>query len=459
MEPASRQTPNDPAALEPGSARPEPIVKSIRSHKRFNRFLRLLGPGVVTGAADDDPSGIATYSQAGSAYGYGFLWAFPLMYPLLVGVQEACTRIGAVTGKGLAAVIKENYNRKLLLGAVVLVVVANTINIGADIGAMVAATRLLLPLPFVALAVFFALTVIYLEVAVRYKTYVKVLKWLSLALFAYPVTAFLVGQPWGEVLRATLLPKLNFNFDSAYILVGMLGTTISPYLFFWDTAETVEDEIVKHRLSPKSGQQPHVTRRFIRSLRMDNFIGMTMASLGAWFIVITTASVLFANGITQINTAADAAKALEPLVGGFPHAGLVAKLIFSVGIVGLGLLAVPVLAGSSSYAISEALGWREGLHYRYKRARGFYSIIGAATLVGLLMNFLGINPVKALIFAAVFNGVAAIPLLWMIARIGRSGKIMGDYRSGWLSNLTLRVTFAAMLAAALILLLTAFFNP
>lgn len=221
-----------PAEDQAAVVKAAPLAKSMHSHKRFSRFLRLLGPGIVTGAADDDPSGIATYSQAGAVHGYGFLWAFPFMYPLLVAVQEACVRIGAVTGKGLAAVIKDHYNRKLLLAAVLLVVVANTINIGADIGAMVAATQLLLPLPFIALAAVFALIVIYLEVAVRYKTYVKVLKWLSLALFAYPATAFLVGQPWGEVFRATFVPQLNLNFDTAYLLVGMLGTTISPYLFF-----------------------------------------------------------------------------------------------------------------------------------------------------------------------------------------------------------------------------------
>lgn len=426
------------------------LHKSARSHKRFSRFLRILGPGIVTGAADDDPSGIATYSQAGAAYGYGMTWAFPLMYPLLVAVQESCSRIGAVNGQGLAAVIRENYHRRLLYASVILVVFANTINIGADLGAMAAATQLLIPLPFVVLAVFYAIAVLLLEVLVSYRTYAKVLKYLALALLAYPFTAFIVGQPWPEVLASTFDFDYQFSFESMYILVGMLGTTISPYLFFWDTSEVVEDEIAGHRLAKKGGT-PRLSKKFMRDLRLDNFFGMTLATLGAWFIVITCASVLFSNGITEIDTAEDAAKALEPLVQGIPHAGLIAKLIFTIGIVGLGLLAVPVLAGSSSYAISEALGWKEGLYRPFKKAHGFYGVIILATLVGLLLNLIGINPIKALIFTAVFNGIAAVPLLFLIARIGRNQSIMGEYRNGLLSNIFINLAFMVMLLAVLVL--------
>lgn len=426
------------------------LHKSAKSHGRFSRFLRILGPGVVTGAADDDPSGIATYSQAGAGYGYALAWAFPLMFPLLLAVQESCSRIGAVNGQGLAAVIRENYNKRLLYSAVMLVVVANTINIGADLGAMAAATQLLVPLPFVVLAVGYAIAVLLLEILVSYRTYAKALKYLALALLAYPVTAFIVGQPWPEVLASTFSFNFDFNFESMYILVGMLGTTISPYLFFWDTSEVVEDEIAGHRLA-QAGGKPRLSKQFMRDLRLDNFLGMSLATLGAWFIVITCASVLFSNGITEIDSAADAAKALEPLVEGFPHAGLVAKLIFTVGIVGLGLLAVPVLAGSSSYAISEALGWKEGLYRKFKKAHGFYGIIIIATLVGLGLNFLGINPIKALIFTAVFNGIAAVPLLFMIARIGNNKNIMGEYRNGRLSNLFVNLAFVVMALAAVVL--------
>ena len=427
------------------------IAKGILSYKRFNRFLRILGPGLVTGAADDDPSGIATYSQAGAVYGYSLLWAFPFMLPLLVAVQESCSRIGAITGKGLAAVIRDNYNKKLLYLAVVLVIVANTINIGADLGAMAATTQLFVNINFNILTVFYAVFILFFVIFLKYKTYSRILKWLALALLAYPVTAFLVGQPWSEVLYATIHPNIKLDASVIYILVGMLGTTISPYLFFWDTSEVVEDEIMHHRLTESAKREPHVTKRFLRNLKIDNFTGMLVASLGAWFIVVTCASVLHTSGVGEINTAADAARALEPLVKDFPHAGLIAKLIFSVGIIGLGLLAVPVLAGSSSYAISESLHWREGLHRKYSRAAGFYVVIIAATLMGMAINFIGIDPIKALVFAAVFNGVAAVPLLLLIAKIGNNGTIMGSHKNSKISNIFIRLAFVSMLSAVLVM--------
>lgn len=419
------------------------IGKSIVSRKRFSRFLHILGPGLVTGAADDDPSGIATYSQAGAGFGYGLLWAFPVMYPLLLAVQESCSRIGAITGKGLAAVIKENYSKKLLYLSVGLVILANTLNIGADLGAMAATTQLFVSVPFAILAFFYAVVIILLVVFVNYKTYARILKWLALALLAYPIAALLVGQDWGQVLRATFTLHPQLNSSTIYIFVGMLGTTISPYLFFWDTSEVVEEEIAKKRLSA-AGRNPKISRRFLKSVRLDNFVGMTLASLTAWFIVVACASVLFSSGVTEITSAADAARALEPLVRGFPNAGLVAKLIFSIGIVGLGLLAVPVLAGSSSYAISETFGWREGLYQKFKRATGFYVVIIVATMLGLAMNFLGIDPIKALVFTAVFNGIASVPLLFMIARVGNNKKIMGEYKNGLVSNVFVRLAFVLM---------------
>lgn len=424
--------------------------KTVLNRKRYERFLRILGPGVITGAADDDPSGIATYSQAGAGFGFSLLWMFPLMLPLLLATQESCARIGAITGKGLAAVIKEHYSKKLLFMSVGLVVIANTINIGADLGAMAATTQLFLPLPFALLAIVYAIIIVLLVIFVSYRQYAKILKWLALTLIAYPITTFLVGQDWGEVFRNTFLPRPNITFETMLILVGMLGTTISPYLFFWDTSEVVEEEIAKHNRS-KIGEEPRATKRFLRNLRIDNFIGMTLAGVTAWFIVIACASTLFSSGITEINTAADAARALEPLVQNFPNAGLMAKLIFSVGIIGLGLLAVPVLAGSSSYAISEALGWKEGLYRKFGQARGFYIIITLATFAGLAMNFFGIDPIKALIFTAVFNGIAAVPLLYMITRIGNNKQILGEYTNGRLSNTFVRLTFVVMTAAVLLL--------
>ncbi len=427
------------------------IAKSVLNHKRYSRFLRILGPGVVTGAADDDPSGIATYSQAGAAHGYGLLWAFPVMYPLLLAVHESCARIVATTGEGLAANLKEHYSKKVLVAAVLLVVVANTINIGSDLGAMAATMQLFLPdIPFGLLAIGFAIGVILLEIGVPYRVYAKILKWLAITLFAYPVTAFVIGQPWEKVFAATFNVTPQMDFATISLFVGMLGTTISPYLFFWDTSEVVEEEIKKHNMA-KIGKDPVATKNFLRKLRIDNFTGMTLASVTAWFIVIVCASVLFAGGVTTINSTSDAAKALEPLVSGFPNAGLIAKIIFSVGIIGLVLLAVPVLAGSASYAITESFGWREGLWRKFNRAIGFYSVIIIATLVGLAINFLGIDPIKALVFTAVFNGIAAVPLLYMIARVGNNREIMGEYRNGLWSNIGIWAAFIIMAIAAAVL--------
>ena len=436
------------------------VCKAIVNRKRYSRFLRILGPGLVTGAADDDPSGIATYSQAGASTGLGLLWIFPVMYPLLLGVQETCARIGAITGKGLAAVIKENYSKKLLYVSVFLVVVANTVNIGADLGAMAAATQLFFDIPFAVLASGYAVIVVVLIIFVEYKKYAKILKWLALALLAYPVTAFLVGQDWGHVIATTFTFPAQLDSSMIYIIVGILGTTISPYLFFWDTSEVVEEEIKKHSVV-KIGTVEKATKRFLRNLRLDNFVGMTLASVTAWFIVIACAATLFSHGIVNINSAADAAKALEPLVQGFPNAGFIAKIIFSVGIIGLGLLAVPVLAGSSSYALSEVFGWKEGLYRKFRKAKAFYLVIIGATLIGLLINFVGIDPIKALVFAAVFNGIAAIPLLLMVGKIGNNKKIMGEYKNKLLSNTLIRLTFIVMLVAVLILfwsMIQGFFN-
>lgn len=424
------------------------IAKHILHRKSFGKFLRILGPGIVSGAADDDPSGVVTYSQAGAKYGLGFLWAFPFMYPMLVAVQESCSRIGAVTGKGLASVIKDNFNKKLLFLAVTLVVVANTINIGADLGAMASTTQLFINLPFEFLAIFYAVLIVLMVIFVKYKKYARILKWLAVSLLAYPVAVLLVENDWSEVIKNTFTIMPVINSETVYIFVGIIGTTISPYLFFWDTSEVVEEEISNHRLLI-SGGSPKISKRFLRNLRIDNFLGMTLSVLTGWFIVVLCASVLNANNITNIESAADAARALEPLVSTFPYAGLIAKLIFSIGILGIGLLAVPILAGSSAYAISEVFGWKEGLYRKFNKAIGFYAVIIIATIIGLLINFIGINPIQALIFTAVFNGVAAVPLLFMIFKIGNSKRIMGQYKNGWLSKVFIFITILIMTVAVL----------
>jgi NRAMP (natural resistance-associated macrophage protein)-like metal ion transporter len=426
---------------------PEGSRRRLNQRRGFGRFLRILGPGIVTGAADDDPSGIATYSQAGAKFGLQLPWTMLFTYPLMTAVQEACMRIGAVTGKGLAAVIREHYPRPVLYMMVLLVVVANTLNIGADIGAMAASMRLLVDVPFGMLAVAFAVIMLVLEVFVSYKSYVRLLKWLAVALLAYPVTAFLVNVPWTEVLKATFVPQISLNEEFIYIVVGILGTTISPYLFFWQASEVVEDEIAAHRLAQRGGV-PRLSRPYLRRLRIDTALGMLLSNVTAWFVIVVGAVVLGRAGVTNIDSAADAAMALEPLVHGFPNAGYIAKAIFAVGVVGIGLMSVPVLAGSSSYAIAETFNWREGLFRKFKQAREFYFVIIIGTLAGLIFNFVGIDPIKALIFAAVFNGLAAVPLIFLIARVSRRSDVMGEYRSGWISQFGLWAAFVVMLVAA-----------
>lgn len=416
--------------------------------RKFSRFLKILGPGLITGAADDDPSGIATYAQSGAQFGYGQLWLSVFTVPLMIAVQEACARVGAVTGKGIASVVKENYSKKILFIVIFLVVTANTINIGADIGAMASAAQLILPLPFVFLALSFTIFMLVLEIFTSYTTYAKILKWLAIGLIAYPVTAIIAGQNWTEILKATFIPHIQFNSGFLFVFTGFLGTSITPYMFFWQASEEVEEEVSK-KMIPKVGYSPRLSQSFIKNMRIDNALGMFLSQLTAWFIVLTTASVLNGNGITNINSASDAAKALEPLVYGFPNAGFLAKAIFSFGIIGLGLLSVPVLAGSASYALSEAFNWKEGLNLKLKQAHGFYGVITIATLIGLLINFVGLNPFKMLIFTAVFNAIASIPLIFIIAKMARNKNIMGSYTSGTLSNIFVWITFVVILLSAI----------
>ena len=424
----------------------------VKLYASFRRPLRILGPGLITGAADDDPSGIATYTQTGAQFGYGQLWTAVFMLPFQTAVQEACARIGAVTGKGLAAVVGEQYNRAILTAVVALVVIANTINIGADIGALAASTHLILPIAAVFLAPAYAAVILVLQVYTTYQTYARVLKWLALALLAYLFTALIVAEPWRELLRATLVPHIEFSSAFFFIITGVLGTTISPYMFFWQASEEVEEEQLKGVAVGRS--RVSVDAKFIRDLRIDTAIGMIASELATWSIIVVGATVLHAHGVTNVATAADAAKALEPLVHTFPHAGFLAKLIFATGVIGLGLLAIPVLSGSASYALCEAFNWHEGLNLRLKNGYGFYGIIATATLIGLGLNFVGIDPIQALVFTAVFNGVAAVPLLFLIARIARNRQVMGQYRSGILSTVLVWCTFGGMGAAAVGLFVT-----
>lgn len=449
----SEAPPSQPTAPE---AEPGEGADAAPGKRDLLRMFKVLGPGLITGAADDDPSGIATYSQTGAQFGYGQLWTALYQIPLLLAVQEACARIGAVTGQGLAGVIKQHYSRTVLIGVVLLVVAANTINIGADIGAVAESAALIIDAPVWALALLTAASVLLLEVFVSYRIYAKFLKWLALALLAYPATALIIDQPWDEILYATFVPHIEFTASFLFIITGVFGTSISPYMFFWQASEEVE-EIRERRLEVGEDGRPLLPRGYLTDIRLDTTAGMVAAELAQWFIIMTTASVLFRHGMTDIHTAADAARALEPLVRSFPDAGQAAKVLFAVGVIGLGLLAIPVLAGSAAYALSEALGWKEGLANKLGDARGFYGVIAVATLIGLLLNFIGVNPMKALVYTAVFNGIAAVPLLYVVARINGSRAILGEARGGPWSRGFVWLTFGIMgLSGAALLYTLAF---
>ncbi len=387
-----------------------------------------LGPGFITGAADDDPSGIATYSQTGAMFGYSQLWTALFAYPFMTVMQEMCGRIGLVTGKGLSDVIKEYYSKKLLYGAVCLLLVANIINIGADLGAMAAAIMLLVPVPFAVLLVAITLIILGVEIYVPYPTYARVLKYLTLSLAAYVVTAFMIGADWGLILHSTLVPHISLTRDYLLNIAAILGTTISPYLFFWQADEEVEEEIEKGKLREMGDGSPRASVNDVRQMRIDTALGMFFSQAVMFFIIVTVAATLGASGIHTVGSAADAASALKPVAGNF------AFILFALGIVGTGLLAVPVLAGSAGYALAEAVGWKVGLGKRYSQAQGFYGIIAVATLVGLLVNFSRVPPITMLYYAAILNGLLAPPLMILILFIANNKKIVGRHANGWFSN-------------------------
>ncbi len=409
-----------------------------------SRLMRWLGPGLITGAADDDPSGIATYSQAGAAYGFGQLWTIVLCLPLMIAVQEACARIGSATSQGLVKVTSRVYSKKILFFVVALVVIANVINIGADFAAVGASLNLLIPLPIWLLSTIFMLIVLALEIFIGYHTYAKFLKFLALSLISYVVVALMVTSNWLAVLKATFIPQLEWSSAYWYVIVAILGTTISPYMFFWQTAEEVEETKYAHHQEKSP--------RGIREIRQDTSVGMSISQIGSWFMIITAAVVLHENGVVNIGTAADAAKALEPLVEGFPYAGTIAKSLFAIGVIGMGLLGIPVLAGSVAYAVSDAFNWREGLDYKLKEAKQFYGVIIFSTVAGWLITLIGIDPIKSLVFAAVINGLVAVPLIFLISRISRNREVMGELAGRGLSRTMLNIAFVVMLLCALMLI-------
>ncbi len=425
----------------------DPNLRRIeRTTNPLARILQILGPGLVTGASDDDPSGIGTYAQAGARYGYGTLWATLLMLPMMTAIQYICGKIGLVNGRGLAGVLREHYPRWVLYPAVGAVLVANTVNAGADIGAVAAAINLLLPVPILILVVPVSLGILALQVFGSYRLIERVFKWLCLALLAYVAAALLSRPNVGDVLRGTFIPTLQL--DPAYIgiLVALLGTTISPYLFFWQAGQEVEEQVSigRRRLWQRQG----ASKKELRFALWDTLAGMTLSEIVAYFIILATGATLFTTGKTTISSATEAAQALRPI------AGDAATLLLAVALIGAGVLAIPVLTGSAAYALAEAFRWRAGLDEKPSRARPFYAVIVVATLIGMLMNFAGIDPIDALVLTAVLNGLLAPPLLVLVMLASNDRRIMGERTNGRLLNVLGWATTAVMAVAAVALVVT-----
>jgi NRAMP (natural resistance-associated macrophage protein)-like metal ion transporter len=427
---------------------------AFRFHNIKNA-LRFLGPGLITGASDDDPSGIATYSQAGAKFGLGMLWLAIFQYPLMTAIQEMCARIGMATGDGIAGIMRRKYSKKFIFPLVSLLLVANTINIGADIGAMAASVRLVFPqIPFIVVTVSLAAFILAAEILVPYERYVRILKYLTLSLFAYFVTALIVGGNAVQILMSSITPHVEFTKEFAMMFVAIFGTTISPYLFFWQASEESEEDVAKHKIKEIGQGKPKISRKEVKIMRMDVAVGMAFSILIMSSIVVTTAGSLHAKGITDISTAEEAAKALQPLVKTFPYSGEIAEVIFALGIIGTGLLAVPVLAGSSAYAISDTFSWKQGLGKKFKQAKPFYLVIAVSTIIGLGIDFVNIDPIKALIYTAVVNGITAVPILFVILKIANDKKILEDKTNSLASNVLGWLTFLIMAISVVVLLFT-----
>jgi NRAMP (natural resistance-associated macrophage protein)-like metal ion transporter len=394
------------------------VAKKKKLKDQSTGFIRRLGPGLVTGASDDDPSGIGTYSQVGAQFGYGLLWTMLLSYPLMAAIQEISARIGRVTGCGIGANLRKNYPRPLLYAVLFIVSIANVFNLGADIGAMGAATQLVLPGNVGLFIVIFGVGSLAGVLLVPYSTYAKYLKWLTISLFSYVGVVFFAHVSWRAVARATFLPRIELSKDYLTALVAVLGTTISPYLFFWQASQEVEEVRGNHGEKPLK-RAPSQAQEQLGRIRIDTYVGMAFSNVVAFFIILTAAATLHAHGITQISTSAQAARSLEPLAGRF------AFLLFVCGIVGTGLLAVPVLAASACYGIGEACRWKASLERKPGEAVRFYAAIAVATLIGLSLNFMHIDPVKALFWAAILNGTVAAPLMVVIMIMASSRKVMG----------------------------------
>ena len=426
---------------------PDPTVEELRRESNpAKRFLKLLGPGIITGASDDDPSGIGTYAQAGAQFGFATLWLTIVMLPMMTTVQYLCAKIGLVSGRGLAGVLREHYPRWVLYPAVFALVAANTLNAGADIGAIAAAINLLVPIPPLAMVVPVGVGIAALQVFGSYRLIERIFRWLALALLAYVASALFARPDALAVLRGTLIPTIRLDPAFIGILVALLGTTISPYLFFWQASQEVEEEISigRQRLRQRQG----ASRLELRYALFDTIAGMTFSEVVAYFIILSTGATLFAAGQTNIGSATDAAQALRPL------AGDAASLLLAVGLIGAGVLAIPVLTGSAAYGVAEAFGWRTGLDHPPNRAPQFYAVIVVATLVGVVINFVGINPITALVVSAMINGVVAAPVLVLVMLVSNNPAAVGKRTNNRLVNAVGWATTAVMALAAIALVVT-----
>jgi NRAMP (natural resistance-associated macrophage protein)-like metal ion transporter len=412
-----------------------------------HQAVKQLGPGLITGAADDDPSGIATYSQAGAQFGYNMLWTMVLTYPLMVGIQLVSARIGRVTGHGLAANIRMNFPKPLLFGIVALLLIANIINIAADIAAMGDAARLLFAGSGHEYTALIGMVCLTLQVFMTYKRYVEYLKWLTLSLLAYVAIVFMLNIEWVVVAKSLVAPTLVWDRQTLMIVVAIFGTTISPYLFFWQAAQEVEDMRDKPGARPLAEMLPTEGRNELGRIKLDTFVGMGFSNVVAFFIILTSAATLHQAGITDIETSAQAAEALRPLGGEFTF------MLFALGIIGTGLLAVPVLAGSAAYAVAECFEWRTGLNLELLEAREFYGMVALATLGGVALNYAHISPIKALLWSALLNGVIAVPIMVVMMLLASRRSIMGNYvisnllkSFGWLATAVMAAAVIAMFA-------------
>lgn len=410
------------------------------THNPLVRYFKLLGPGLVTGASDDDPSGITTYSVAGASLGIGLLWTAIATFPLMAAVQLVCARIGLVTGHGLAGAIRRHYPRSFLYAACLLLLVANVFNISADLGGMAESAAMLTGIPSLVFVPVFGLSILALTTYTSYATFAKGLKWLTAVLFAYVVAAFLAGPDWKNVILASVLPAVTWDPASITTLVGILGTTISPYLFFWQASQEVEEEKARGRRT--LAQRRGATEHELRDARLDVNTGMFFSNLVMYFIILATASTLYRAGQRDIETARQAAEALRPL------AGDTAYLLFALGLIGTGLLAIPILAGSASFAVAELFGWRSGLDLSPRRARRFYLVIAGAIVTGMILDAFETNPIQMLFWSAVLNGILAPPLLVLVMLVGNNRNIMGEHTNGFWLNLFGWTATALMTVAA-----------